>query len=266
MMRRECLLLLSAAMLTAGCASRSAVVDSSVKAALAPESKLRAGFLLGPLYATRDPASGQLRGVAVELADALAQRLGVPLETLPQPNVATLLTGAREGRFDIVFTGINAERAAVLDFSAPFMEVEFGVLVRPGVPVATLDQMDRAGLRIGVLEKSGADAALSAQLKTTQVMRLPTLDALFLQLVAGQLDMVSATKARLFDEAAKLAGSRVLDGRVTVEPIGVGVPKARPAAAGQFVGRFVDELKSGGQVAAAIGRAQLRGVTVAPVK
>jgi hypothetical protein len=39
-------------------------------------------------------------------------------------------------------------------------------------------------------------------------------------------------------------------------------PKGRPAEAAQFVDRFVSEAKQRGEVAAAIERARLRGVTV----
>jgi len=62
-----------------------------------------------------------------------------------------------------------------------------------------------------------------------RLVRLPTLDALFLPPAAGELDVVAATKSRLLDEAGKLAGSRVLDGRLLVEWIGMRAPRdARP--------------------------------------
>jgi polar amino acid transport system substrate-binding protein len=53
-----------------------------------------------------------------------------------------------------------------MDFSAPYMEVEQGYLVRAGVPAATMADVDRAGIRIGVLERSGADLHLSNTLKS----------------------------------------------------------------------------------------------------
>ena len=44
--------------------------------ALAPTGKLRVAFLSGPLYATKDPATGELKGVAVDLGKDLARRVG----------------------------------------------------------------------------------------------------------------------------------------------------------------------------------------------
>ena len=71
--------------------------------------------------------------------------------------------------------GINAERAAAMDFSAPYMEVEQGYLVRAGVSIATASDVDKAGIRIGVLEKSGADLYLSRTLKNATLVRVKSL-------------------------------------------------------------------------------------------
>jgi hypothetical protein len=54
---------------------------AEARAQLAPTGKLRAGMNLGnTLFTTRDAASGELRGVSVDLMRELAARLGVPLE------------------------------------------------------------------------------------------------------------------------------------------------------------------------------------------
>ena len=55
-------------------------------------------------------------------------------------------------------------------------------------------------------------------------------------------------------------------GRILVEPIGMGVPKGRNAAAAVYVGKFVEEAKAAGLVKSAIERAELRGAVAAPLK
>jgi polar amino acid transport system substrate-binding protein len=81
----------------------------------------------------------------------------------------------------------------------------------------------------------------------------------------GKADVISLGKPGLFAIAAKQAGSRVLDGRILAEQVGMGVPKGRNAAA-EYVGKFVEEAKAEGLVKSAIERAGLRGVVVAPLK
>jgi polar amino acid transport system substrate-binding protein len=247
----------------AGCASMGAV-SPETRAALAPTGKMRVAFLLTPLYATKDAATGELRGVAPDLGRQLAASAGVPFEAVTYAGIPPLINGAKAGEWDVALTGINAERAAVMDFSPPFMEVEQGYLVRAGVPITSVAELDRPGIRIGVIERAGADVVLSRDLKQAQLVRVASATDLFGLFAAGKSDVIAGTKTALYAEAAKQPGSKVLDGRLTVEPIGMGVPKGRPPGASEFVGRFVESAKADGQVKATIERAGLRGVTVAP--
>ena len=54
---------------------------------------------------------------------------------------------------------------------------------------------------------------------------LPNLPELNALLDAGKVDVIAATKVALFAAAGSRHGSRVLDGRILVEPIGMGVPR-----------------------------------------
>ena len=234
--------------------------------ALAPTGKLRVAFLSAPLYVTKDPATGELKGVAVDLGKDLARRVGVPFDPVVYPNPSALVGGANSGAWDVALIGINAERAAAMDFSAPYMEVEQGYLVRAGVSIATASDVDKAGVRIGVLEKSNIDLYLSRTLKNAMLVRVKSLPENFALLDTGKADVIAATKPALFTEAASRPGSRVLDDRILVEPIGMGVPKGRNAAAAVYVGKFVEESKAAGLVKSAIERAELRGVVAAPLK
>ena len=234
--------------------------------ALAPTGKLRVAFLLGPIHATKDLATGELKGVAVDLGKDLARRVGVPFDPVVYPNPPALIGDAKSGAWDVALIGINPERAAAMDFSAPCMEVELGYLVRAGDSIATASDVDKTGIRIGVLEKSGADLYLSRTLKNAMLVRVKSLPENYALLDTGKADVIAATKTALFTVAASRPGSRVLDGRILVEPIGMGVPKGRNAAAAVYVGKFVEEAKAAGLVKSAIERAGLRGVVAAPLK
>lgn len=244
-----------------GCATLAPEPTRDVTQALAPEGRLRVSFLTGALYASRDPASGEWKGVAADLGRELAKRAGVPFEPSGHSSPGAVVQAAASGKCDVVLMGINAERAAIVDFSAPYMEVEQGVLVRAGVPALAIADLDRVGVRIGVIEKSGADLHLAGSLRNA-TLRRASLGELASLLADGQLEAVAATKAALHGIAAKQAGSRVLEERLLVEPIGMGVPKGRAPEAAAFVGKFVEKAKAEGLVNSAIARAGLRGVTV----
>ncbi len=250
----------------AGCAGIQSGVNPDTRAALAPTGKLRVAFIAVPLYGTKDSATGEFKGVAVDLGKELARRVGVPFHPVGYPNPSALIGGAKSNEWDVALMGVNAERAVAMDFSAPFMEVEQGYLVRAGVAIATASDVDKAGTRIGVLEKSGADLSLSSTLKKAELVRIKSLGENYALLDTGKADVIAATKTALFDGAASRPGSRVLDGRFLVEPIAMGVPKGRNAAAAVYIGQFVEDTKAQGLVKSAIEGARLRGVVVAPLK
>ncbi len=249
-----------------GCAGIHTAPTPEARQALAPTGKLRVAFLSAPIYAIKDPTTGELKGVAVDLGKELARRVGVPFDPLIYPNPPALIGGAKSGEWDLALIAINAERATAMDLSAPYMEVEQGYFVRAGVSIATASDVDKAGIRIGVLERASADLHLSSTLKNAVLVRVKSVAELYARFGAGKADVIAGNQTGLFAEAQKQPGSRVLDGRILVEPIGMGVPKGRDTAAAAYVGKFVEEAKAEGLVKSAIERAGLRGVVVAPLK
>ncbi len=249
-----------------GCAGTQSGVNPETRAAVAPTGKLRVAFLLVPLYATKDPATGELKGIAPDLGRQLAQRLSVPFDPVIYSNPPALVDGAKSDQWDVALFGISAERAVAMDFSAPFMEVEQGYLVRAGAPITTASEVDNVGVRVVVLEKGGADVILSKTLKNATIIRVKSQPESAALLDAGKADVYAATKPALFGVAASRPGSRLLEGRFLIEPSGMAVPKGRNPAATAYVAQFVEEAKAHGLVKEAIERAGLRGVVVAPLK
>jgi len=253
-------------LLISGCASIQTSPTPETRQALAPTGKLRVAIFSAPIFAIKDPATGELKGVAVDLGKDLSRRIGVPFEPVSYTALPMLIAGAKAAEWDVTFSGIDAARAAAMDFSAPFMEVEQGYLVRAGAAIATASEVDKAGIRVGVIEKGGVDHHLSQTLKNATIVRARNAAELNALLGTGKVEVIAATKVALFAVAQGLPGSRVLDGRILVEPIGMGVPKGRDAPAASYVGTFVEEAKASGLVKSAIERAGLRGVVVAPLK
>ena len=179
------------------------------------------------------------------------------------PNPPALVQAGREGRWDVGMMGISAERAAVLDFTAPMIVAQSGYMVGKGVDARTMADVDRPGIRIGVFAKSSVDAALTPTIRQATIVRAPSIAELYTMLANGSADVLAAAKTGLYAEAAKNPGARVLDGSFLDEPIAMAVPKGRTAEALAFLERYVAQAKADGRVQAAIDRAGLRGVIVA---
>jgi polar amino acid transport system substrate-binding protein len=60
----------------------------------------------------KDPKTGELRGVAVDIARALADRLGVEMVAVEYPSPPKVLDGLKTAAWDVGFLGIDPARAA----------------------------------------------------------------------------------------------------------------------------------------------------------
>ncbi len=77
-------------------------------------------------------SDGSWKGVSVELAEQIAERLGVRLELVSIDSVEGLLDAVSEGRADAAIAAISVtpEREARVDFSHPYYTAGLGVAVR----------------------------------------------------------------------------------------------------------------------------------------
>src|SRR5688572_32106393 len=143
---------LGAAILLASCATMSQPVSQvtpAVRADLAPTGKVRAGINYGNfILATKDAATGESRGAAVDLTRELAQRLGVPFEIVAHDTVAALVDAAKTGAWDIAFLGSDPVRETVMSFTAAYLEIEATYLVAAASPLRAVAEVDRAGVRV----------------------------------------------------------------------------------------------------------------------
>lgn len=245
-----------------------ALAFPAVAGDLATGDTLRAVYIDSNLaQARRDPASGEVKGPAADLARELAKRNGLKVTISPAPGVAGVIAAVKSGDADIGFVAYDATRALEVDFSRTYLLAHNTYIVRGDSSARITADLDRAGQKIGVGEKDAADLFLSRNLKTAALQRMPSsdLDNGIKMLLAGELDAYAANRTRLLAVADKVPGLRLLpDNFYDVEQaivVAKGNPKRR-----EIVEQFVVDAKASGLVKAAIERAGLRGVSVAPPK
>ena len=236
----------------------------TVVSALAPTGTLRVGINLSNFLLTAtDPKTGNYKGVAVDLGQELAKRLGVSVEVTGFPSPGALAEAAKSGVWDVGFLGVEPQRANEIDFTAAYVEIEATYLVPPGSPLKTIAEVDRAGVRIAISAKSAYDLYLTRNLKNAKLVRIAGADNCFKQFVEDGLEALAGLRPRLTKDHANLPGSRILDGGFTAVQQGVGTPKGRDAVGVQYLRDFVEEVKASGLVANLIEKNNVRGLTVA---
>jgi polar amino acid transport system substrate-binding protein len=237
--------------------------DSRV-ADLVRAGKLRAGLgIVAPHWAVKDEKTGELRGVAVDIARALASRLGIELVTVQYPSPPGVLEGLKVGAWDVGFLAIDPSRTAVVDFSPPYLQIDATYLVKEGSAIRNVADADRPAIRIAVTRKSVEEIVLARSLKRGELRSVDTIAAGFELLQTGNADALAAPRPALLQFSSRLSGSRVLEDRFHVAFGAVAVPKGQTERLA-YITEFVEEAKASGVVQRAIERARVRGVQVAP--
>lgn len=234
-------------------------VPVEVRQALAPTGALRVGVYLGsPTSWVKDPKTGESVGIAMDLGKELAKRLNVPVQIIEFDRVAQVLEALKVGKVDITFTNATAVRAKDMDFTAPLVKLELGYLVVGSSPLKSVNEIDQAGMRVGVSQGSSSQGVLTQLYKQAKVMPADSLAKAQAMLNAKQIDAFATNKGILFEMSDTLPGSRVLDGRWGLENLAIAIPKGRDIAR-PYVQNFAKDLESNGFLNKAIQRSGLRG-------
>ncbi|HEX9443517.1 MAG TPA: ABC transporter substrate-binding protein [Candidatus Binatia bacterium] len=239
-------------------------ISPTLRSELAPTGKMRFGINhANPVLARKDPATGELSGVAVDLAREIGARTGLPVEMVEYDAAGKMVDGLKKGEWDVAFLAVDPGRQGEIGFTAPYVEIEGGYLVPPGSPLKAIADVDGNGVRISLAQGAAYELYLSRSLKHAKTVKTPTPMAAFDLLVEGKVEALAGVKQTLITNSAKLPGSRVLDGRFMAIGQAVGIAKGR-AEGLKYLSEFIEDVKASGFVARAIEKAGVRGVAIAP--
>jgi polar amino acid transport system substrate-binding protein len=231
---------------------------------LAPTGRLRATINFGnPVLAQRDPATGEPRGVSVDLARELGQRLGVPVDLVTFDAAGKAFAALQSGACDVGFLAIDPARAADLAFTAPYVLIEGTYIVPATSPLREVEDVDREGVRIAAGKNAAYDLYLSRALRHAKLVHAPTSHAAVELFLSEGLDAAAGVRQPLLAFAEAHPGLRVMEGRFMAIEQAMATSKDRGQAAAYLRG-FIEELKASGFVAAALSKSAQGDATVAP--
>jgi polar amino acid transport system substrate-binding protein len=239
--------------------------SQQVVAELAPTGVLRAAINMGNfLLVTGKAPSGDPSGVSADIAAAIAARLGVPVKYVPYARPGEMADDAEKGLWDIGNIGAEPQRAAVINFTAAYCEIEATYLVPAGSPIRAVGEVDQPGKRLAVTARSAYGLWLENNIKKAELVQFDSADAALKAFVDEKMDAYAGLRPALVGLAEKLPGSRILDGQFSAVQQAVGTPKKNTAGFA-FLRDFVEEAKRSGVVASLIERHGVTGrLSVAP--
>ena len=226
----------------------SAASSEAASAAAAELTTVEAGKLTMATNATFPPYemttdSGEIEGIDVDTAKAIAEKLGLELQIDDMDFDAALLS-VQQGKADIVMAGVTVtdERKAVMDFSDSYATGIQSIIVPEGSDIASPD--DLAGKKIGTQRGTtgyiycsddfGEDSVVAYDNGLTAVQALNN----------GQVDAVVIDNAPATEYVAANPGLKVLDTSYAEEDYAIGMAKG--SALEDAINKALEELKADG--------------------
>ena len=238
----------SASSTASSTASSAASSEAASTSAAAELTTVEAGKLTMATNATFPPYemttdSGEIEGIDVDTAKAIAEKLGLELQIDDMDFDAALLS-VQQGKADIVMAGVTVtdERKAVMDFSDSYATGIQSIIVPNGSDITSPD--DLTGKKIGTQRGTtgyiycsddfGDDAVVAYDDGLTAVQALKN----------GQVDAVVIDNAPATEYVAANPGLVILDTSYAEEDYAIGMAKG--SALEDAVNAALEELKADG--------------------
>jgi polar amino acid transport system substrate-binding protein len=175
--------------------------ESAAVKELIPTGKLRVGVVLAPaasaFFVVKD-ANGQPRGVTVDLANELAEKLGVPVELMVAPRFGVNHRDAtRSGAIDVAFMPVDDERKKRVAFGPAYYLIESTYMVTGASGIRTVAEVDRPNVRVVGIANTTTIRAAARSLKSTTISAAPSVDEAVDMLRTGKADAFALSRDSL---------------------------------------------------------------------
>ena len=177
---------------------------------------------------------GSFEGIDIEVAGAIAQKLGLELQ-VDDMGFDAALQAAQTGKSDMVMAGVTVteERQAVMDFSNSYANGVQVVIVKEDSPIQTLDDLANANMIGCQMGTTGyiycSDTVENGGYGEDHVTPYDDGAAAVQALVNGQIDAVVIDNMPAQEYVAANPGLRILDTEYANEDYAIGVAKGNTA-------------------------------------
>lgn len=195
---------------------------------------------------------GSFEGIDIEVAGAIAEKLGLELQ-VDDMGFDAALQAAQTGKSDMVMAGvtITEERQAVMDFSNSYANGVQVVIVKEGSPIQTVDDLANANMIGCQMGTTGyiycSDTVENGGFGEDHVTPYDDGAAAVQALMNGQVDAVVIDNMPAQSYVAANPGLKILDGEFTNEDYAIGVAKGNTALLDAINGAL-EELTNDGTI------------------
>ena len=195
---------------------------------------------------------GSFEGIDIEVAGAIAEKLGLELQ-VDDMGFDAALQAAQTGKSDMVMAGVTVteERQAVMDFSNTYANGVQVVIVKEDSPIQTVDDLANANMIGCQMGTTGyiycSDTPENGGFGEDHVTPYDDGAAAVQALMNGQIDAVVIDNMPAQEYVAANPGLKILDGEFTNEDYAIGVAKGNTALLDAINGAL-EELTNDGTI------------------
>ena len=171
---------------------------------------------------------GELVGIDVEIANAIAEKLGMTLEIMDM-DFGSIIAAVESGRADMGMAGMTVDpvRLESVNFSDSYATGIQVVIVPEGSPITTVDDLfaEGATYMIGVQQSTTGDKYATEDFGDDRVSRFNKNNDLIMALTSGRVDCVIIDNEPAKSFVAANEGLQILDTEYTVEDYAIAIAK-----------------------------------------
>jgi ABC-type amino acid transport substrate-binding protein len=206
-----------------------------------------------PLYYSisfRNPRSGQLEGIDVDLSQELGKELGAEVQYV-ETSFATFIADLQANKCEIGMFGVGAtlRRAQAVEFSKPYLVTNIYAVTRKDGKIKAWDDVDKDGITVAVSLGSYIEVFMKGYLKKAKMVSIAPPATREAELAARRVDVIMTdfpTAIKVTDEF-DWATYILPKEKLAVTPYAYVVPAGDQIWL-NFVNLFVDTIKLDGRL------------------
>jgi polar amino acid transport system substrate-binding protein len=236
--------------LALGLTAVSVEANENVMKELAPSGKLRVGIVFAPVMSTffviKDEAR-KPKGVTVDIGDALAKKLNLPVEFVLYPNSGQVTDAVESGAVDVGFMPVDEQRRQRLAIGPDYVRAESTYMVTAASGAKTVEDVDKSGMRVIGIANTTTIRAAERTLKNTKITPVTSVDDAMAAMKDGKADAFALGRDSLPPYVKQVPGSRITDGHFQQMGISIATQKGKPQALAAITD-FMNESKKNGEL------------------
>ena len=169
---------------------------------------------------------GEFVGIDVEIAGAIADKLGMTLE-IQDVDFGAIITGVQSGKYDMGMAGMTVtnERKQSVNFTSTYATGVQSIIVKEDSAITSVDDLADSSYIIGVQESTTGDIYATDDYGSDRVIEYKVGNDAVQALVAGKVDCVIIDNNPAQAYVADNAGLKILEAPYVTEDYAICIAK-----------------------------------------